>query len=161
MSAGRGRYFELEIGVTGNVAMNRHDMSARPPFATILCVALLISAGLPLKVEAAQGSVQMQILREQDAGKTVDVPVGDVAEIRLSENPTTGYRWTITQFGEKNCAVVHDQFVAPADKAYGAGGEHIWQLRAIAPGDCEIELIYSRASGNAEPRIYRVRLHVP
>lgn len=137
-------------------------MIDRPTFATIFCAALLF-AGLSLKAEIAQGSIQMQVLREQDAGKTVDVPVGDVAEIRLPENPTTGYRWAITQFSEKTCAVVHDEFIAPVNKAYGASGEHMWQLRAVAPGDCEIEFTYSRsrASDNAEQRVYRVRLHVP
>ena len=136
-------------------------MRFRRLFRTILSVAILTSAVFLLRAEAIEASAQVLVLREQDAGKTVDVPVGGVAEIRLSENPTTGYRWAIVQFSGKICAIIHDEFIPPVSNLLGAGGEHVWRLRAMAPGDCEIELIYARASGNAEPRVYRVRLHVP
>jgi inhibitor of cysteine peptidase len=133
-------------------------MSPRWLSATILGAAILTAVVFSLGVE---GGIQVQVLREQDAGKTVDVPVGDVIEIRLSENPTTGYRWTIAQSNEKICSIVRDEFIAPVNHVLGAGGEHIWQFRAMAPGDCEIELVYSRSSSNADQRIYRIRLHVP
>jgi inhibitor of cysteine peptidase len=136
-------------------------MRLRWLFATILRVAILTPAAFSLGAEAIEADVQVLVLREQDAGKIVDVPVGGVAEIRLSENPTTGYRWAIAQFSGKICAIIHDEFIPPVSNALGAGGEHVWRLRAMAPGDCEIELVYARSSGNADQRIYRVRLHVP
>jgi predicted secreted protein len=42
-------------------------------------------------------------------GQTVDLPVGQVMELRLAENPTTGYRWTFVRDGKPVCVVVADR----------------------------------------------------
>ncbi len=46
-------------------------------------------------------------LSMEDAGKTVRVPAGAVVELRLDENPTTGYRWTLPP--ETCCEMVEDR----------------------------------------------------
>jgi inhibitor of cysteine peptidase len=65
-------------------------------------------------------------------------------EIRLAENPTTGYRWTVVANGAPACAMVGDRFERPTGPP-GKGGQHLWQIKGIVPGDCEIAMQYRRS----------------
>ena len=40
------------------------------------------------------------IVTEKLANQTIDLPVGEVVEVRLEENPTTGFRWQLVSTGE-------------------------------------------------------------
>ena len=132
-------------------------MTIRPSLAALLGAVFLALAAF--SAGAVENAGPAKILREQDAGTTVDVSIGDVAEVRLAENPTTGYRWAMKPLDEKRCVLVRDEFIPPAGTALGAGGERRWQLRALASGNCDFEVVYSRSSGG-EPRVYRVRLRI-
>jgi len=94
-------------------------------------------------------------------GQTIDLAVGRTIEIRLQENPTTGFRWQLTANDGAVCAVVSDAFKAPAG-APGRGGEHGWMFEGVRPGNCDIEFRYRRSWGNsAEPeQIFRIHIHV-
>lgn len=77
-----------------------------------------------------------------DAG-TVEAGVGDEVVIRLPENATTGYVWTVTVTGLE---LVDDEMVPPgADKGVGAAGERLVRVRAVAPGRGEVVLRLGRA----------------
>ena len=77
-------------------------------------------------------------------GQTVDLPVGQVMELRLAENPTTGYRWTFVTNGKPVCVVVADRYERPSGPP-GQGGEHFWQIKGVTAGDCNIALRYGRS----------------
>ena len=47
------------------------------------------------------------------AGKTVDLPIGQVIELRLAENPTTGFKWSFVSKGEPACKIIGDSYHAP------------------------------------------------
>ena len=55
----------------------------------------------------------MLTLAESDADKTVDLPAGKTVEIRLPENATTGYRWTIETPDKSVCELVADERHGP------------------------------------------------
>jgi inhibitor of cysteine peptidase len=95
------------------------------------------------------------------AGQTIDVPAGQVMELRLPENPTTGFRWVFTSAGGPACVLSGDSFRPPTSGALGAGGEHRWDIRAVQPGICELSLAYRRSfeSGPAE-RSFTIRVRV-
>jgi len=86
----------------------------------------------------------MIVVEQGQSGQTVDLPVGQVMELRLAENPTTGYRWRFVADGTPTCVIVSDRFEGPAGPP-GAGGEHTWQIKAARPGDCDIALRYARS----------------
>ncbi len=94
-------------------------------------------------------------------GRTVDLAMGQVMELRLEENPTTGFRWSVVSDGAPACEVVASRFQAKGT-APGRGGEHAWQFRAVRAGECDIELLYRRAwDQSAEPaRVFKVRVRV-
>jgi inhibitor of cysteine peptidase len=82
-------------------------------------------------------------------GRTVTVTVGETIEIRLPENPTTGFRWQLMANDGAICAVTADRFEAPAPRALGRGGEHSWLLKALRIGECDVELRCRRRWANS------------
>jgi inhibitor of cysteine peptidase len=82
--------------------------------------------------------------------------------IRLGENPTTGYSWSLVAGGEPTCVLIDHTF-APAAGPPGQGGSHRWQFRTAQTGRGAIELVLSRpwASGAAPLRRFALVVRVP
>jgi inhibitor of cysteine peptidase len=78
------------------------------------------------------------------AGKSIDLPVGQTVEIRLQENPSTGFRWSIASDGTPQCTVVADSYQSQPGPP-GQAGVHVWDLRGVQPGQCTFEVRYSRS----------------
>lgn len=76
------------------------------------------------------------LLTDQDSGRTVEIRAGAVLTVRLKENPTMGYRWTVDEAG--NLERMGDRF--EVDGAIGAGGVRIFQFRASRVGSCELSM---------------------
>ncbi|RZT28809.1 putative secreted protein [Kribbella sp. VKM Ac-2569] len=90
----------------------------------------------------------------------VSVAVHDTVTVRLPENGTTGYVWSIAKRGE-GLSLADDRGVAAAaGGAVGAGGEHIFQLRAEQAGEWQVEFRLAREweSGVLEERRLTVRV---
>jgi inhibitor of cysteine peptidase len=75
----------------------------------------------------------MTTLTEQDSGRTVEVNVGRVVEVRLTENPTTGYRWTVEAASGVDCRF-------DAVGGIGAVGMRVFQFRSNCAGLYELRL---------------------
>jgi len=71
----------------------------------------------------------MIVVDESAAGSSVDVAAGDVLAIRLKENATTGYRWTL----ETGDGVTMEERIRPGATP-GAAGMHEFRLRAANAG---------------------------
>jgi inhibitor of cysteine peptidase len=101
------------------------------------------------------------IIGDDFNGKTIDIGVGETVEIRLPENPTTGFRWDLTAKGEPACALLDDSFT-PGAGPPGASGRRSWTFQALRQGECEVELVYHRRweEGGAPERRFRVRLRI-
>lgn len=81
------------------------------------------------------------ILNERDRDRTVEVPRGGVLDVRLQENPTTGYSWTVE--AANGLEQVGDSFEA-GSAALGAAGVHVLRFRAARPGSLELRLKHWR-----------------
>jgi inhibitor of cysteine peptidase len=83
-------------------------------------------------------------LSEGNNGETVAVRRGDTLDLRLSENPSTGFRWKVVRadrLSEEEPAP--DSTEVPArdsQSQVGRGGLRVFRFRAIAPGDGRLEL---------------------
>ena len=66
-------------------------------------------------------------------------------ELRLAENPTTGYRWNFVANGAPACMVLGDRFDHPPGGPPGQGGEHTWQIKGVTIGECDIAMRYGRS----------------
>jgi inhibitor of cysteine peptidase len=70
----------------------------------------------------------------------------DEVVMRLAENPTTGYRWQLTQSGAGELELVEDRFVTgAAGAAPGAGGSRLVRFAGRKPGEVRIEAVLRRA----------------
>jgi inhibitor of cysteine peptidase len=84
------------------------------------------------------------VVDQNQSGQTIDLPVGQVMELRLAENPTTGYRWTFATNGAPACLIVSDRF-ENAGGPPGQGGEHAWQIKGALVGECDVTMHYARS----------------
>ena len=102
----------------------------------------------------------MLTVGEADAGTTRDIAVGDIVEIRLPENASAGYRWTLEPLTA--CELLADERLAPEKSVPGAPGSHLWRLKAAQAGDCRVTIAYGRSWQRTAPpeRLFVVTLRV-
>jgi inhibitor of cysteine peptidase len=102
----------------------------------------------------------LQIAQDEN-GREVTLAVGEVVELSLPENRTTGFHWELKAKGGPVCELVKDEF-EPSVGPTGSGGIHRWQFKAVRAGSGEIELHYRRPwEQNAAPaRTYQVSVRV-
>ena len=84
------------------------------------------------------------VLTEADAGRTVEVAPGTAIELRLPENPTTGYRWVLTLAPAACARIDGDRYLAPSGQAVGAGGLRVVGIAAVTGSPCALDLAYRR-----------------
>jgi len=89
----------------------------------------------------------MTSLDERANGQRVALPMGADVELRLEENPTTGYRWQVDSPGAPALALGGERYEAPPRGKAGAPGHHVWSFRAVAPRSGIIRLSYRRHFG--------------
>jgi inhibitor of cysteine peptidase len=77
-------------------------------------------------------------------GSEVAVAVGESFELRLAENPTTGYRWQVAAESSPAIRVIGDSFRLEGD-AVGAPGMREWRLQADRPGTHSLVLVEKRS----------------
>jgi len=123
-------------------------------------LALLIAVCLLGPIHA--GRPKMLHADEQSNGRTLKLAAGELLEIVLGENPTTGYRWRFAETGAPTCTLVSDAYEPSGEGVPGQGGVHRWKIQAAEAGTCRIELVYQRPwDQNAHPRrTFRLQVEV-
>ena len=91
--------------------------------------------------------------------RDIELPVGEAFEVRLPENPTTGFRWNFSSSGEPACELLDNSFEIVADRP-GRGGSHSWQFRVAQAGHGIIELVYRRSWERDKTPARKFALHV-
>ena len=85
----------------------------------------------------------MVALVEKDNDRTVAIRLGDILQVTLPENATTGYRWAIDSYDEDLVKALANQPRYPA-QAIGSGGEVAFTFEAKKIGSGEIVLKHFR-----------------
>ncbi len=76
-------------------------------------------------------------------GKDVFAQKGDVIEIQLEENPTTGYVWAIKSINDKHLNFLEKKFRKSVE-AVGAGGVVSFFVEVIGEGISELHFSFGR-----------------
>jgi inhibitor of cysteine peptidase len=76
-------------------------------------------------------------------GQTIRIAQGTSVELRLPENPSTGYRWTLVA-PPPSVAVVEEEYSSSGSMP-GSGGERRWTFQAITPGTATLQFKRWRA----------------
>jgi inhibitor of cysteine peptidase len=134
-------------------------------FLLLARVAALVGAS-PLHVSSAgsagaEKADHMQSLTETDNDRTVDLRVGETFRVRLPENATTGYRWTIDRLDDEVVEAVGSEPDYAAG-AVGSGGAVTFTFRAKKPGTGDIALKHWRhfEGDSSVTNRFRLRLNV-
>jgi inhibitor of cysteine peptidase len=94
-------------------------------------------------IEGVGGVLEANVFTEDNNGSTVELATGDTFQIKLNENPTTGYQWTLET--TDGLEIMSDNFLPPATGLVGAGGIHEWDIKATASGTQQVTGVYSRS----------------
>jgi inhibitor of cysteine peptidase len=92
-------------------------------------------------------------------GGSVDIALGESFEIRLPENPTTGYRWQLQPSELTNFDLEEDTFERSRG-AYGAGGVRHWRFRARKAGVTHLDMEYRRSWESQVTETFRITIRV-
>jgi inhibitor of cysteine peptidase len=78
-------------------------------------------------------------------GTVTALPVGDIAQVILQGNATTGYTWHYTLTGDGVLTLVSDCYSITAPTSIvGAGGTYTWNFKALKAGEASITFKYYR-----------------
>ena len=114
-------------------------MKTSGPYTTMAW--MVVGLGLWCPLYARQPKM-VQVDRSYN-GREVVLAVGDVVDISLAENPTTGFRWELAAKPGPACLLVKSTF-EPAVGPPGKGGTHHWHFQAAHSGTAEVALEYRR-----------------
>ena len=92
-------------------------------------------------IEDAEGAFEANVFTEDNNGTTVELVTGDTFQIKLNENPTTGYQWTLET--TSGLEIMSDNFLPPAPGLIGAGGIHEWDIKTTASGTQQVTGVYT------------------
>jgi inhibitor of cysteine peptidase len=101
------------------------------------------AASLGGAIAAAKEAAAMVTLTEQDNGRRVPVQVGDLVEIHLAENATTGYRWAPDSH-DAGAVKLAEATARYPNTAVGSGGEAIFRFEVVGAGSSTLSLKYWR-----------------
>ena len=100
------------------------------------------------------------VVGEGHNGAALSAKPGDTLVVRLAENPTTGFRWAVTQAAAGVLQPLSDDFEA-GGTAPGAGGARVLRYRVSATGEASLALQLARPwEANAPRSTFQVRLSV-
>jgi inhibitor of cysteine peptidase len=122
--------------------------------AFILIVALVAIASTGCT--STNASNEPLRLTEADNGKAFTVKTGDLIEVAIAGNPTTGFTWAPVM-GDKDIALLElvgePAYAADATDGtiVGSGGIYTITFKATAVGEATIDLVYSRSWEVAAP----------
>lgn len=90
--------------------------------------------------------------------------VGEVFNLRLPSNPTTGFRWVMREDGAPVLQLLGPEVYSTPEEAgvVGSAGVSTWRFRAIARGESRLSLDYRRPweNGVAAEKNFDCRVQV-
>ncbi|HEY7431804.1 MAG TPA: protease inhibitor I42 family protein [Streptosporangiaceae bacterium] len=86
----------------------------------------------------------MADIEVRTSGATVSASESDRIVIRLPENPSTGYQWSVAELGGP-LEIVSNEYVMAGQIVPGAAGERVVVVRPRAPGSARLRLQLKRS----------------
>ena len=80
------------------------------------------------------------ILTKDNAGSNVGLKSGDMLEVRLPENPTTGYRWAVDSVDTRVLQLDTTPYEPATDAGVGGGGTRVFRFSVAGSGSSVLRL---------------------
>src|SRR4026209_30371 len=107
----------------------------------IAITSLLYACAAETSQEQSKSTIQ---LTEADAGRLVELRVGDILEVTLPGNPTTGFQWEVSAINSAILKPMGEPKFEPSSNAVGSGGNVTLRFEAVGTGQTELKLIHHR-----------------
>jgi inhibitor of cysteine peptidase len=140
----------LQPGEQGISGVNRRPWEPAATGVTFFSLSLVVedsSCGgnvctIPIPTPAVPP--RFHVYTEADSGKAVQEPLGETFNIRLQENPTTGYLWNMTVTG--GLMISRDEYIPSSStpQTVGSGGIRSFTLVTSARGGQAVTAEYRR-----------------
>ncbi len=104
-----------------------------------LCIIALVLAGATDRSGATEKTITAS-----DAGRPIELRVGQELVLNLESNPSTGYSWSLTDTRHPVLISLGKPTYKHAASVPGAGGLQSWTFRATEPGVQTLKLEYRR-----------------
>ncbi len=91
-------------------------------------------------------------------GNAFTVWVGDMILLNLTENPSTGYRWTLSSDFKPVLELQKDDF-SPSGAAPGASGSRTWKFETTQAGHVDLKLECRRSWEKRAAETFTVSIH--
>ncbi|XGI83755.1 protease inhibitor I42 family protein [Halorutilales archaeon Cl-col2-1] len=115
---------------------------------TVLGLALVVvTAGCTAPTDGTDSERESLSLGLNDSGRCYEVESGTEFTVRLSENPSTGYRWNVTQ--KEGVRIQNSTYVEPDSSKLGAPGTRLIDGVVEETGGLRAE--YVRGFDDSEP----------
>ena len=121
--------------------------SLKQLLVVVLCLCLVCLTTACREGSAAPENIY--IADEADNGQTVTMGVGDVLQVMLEENQSTGYSWSVVTNDQEVLQLSDEPAYEVESDAEGAGGEVTWVFDAIGPGTSVLRMVYAVAQETA------------
>lgn len=89
-------------------------------------------------------SLAMRQFTGNDNGTSVELRMGEIIEVVLSGNPTTGFIWTVAPSSTRILRQVGQPKFKPDFRLIGAGGKNTFCFKVVLRGQGKLNLIYHR-----------------
>jgi len=89
----------------------------------------------------------MPTVNESMNGSAIEIQLGGELDLSLSENSTTGYRWSMLDPGTPVLQLEQETREPPTTRP-GAGTARRWRFRAVARGAADVRLRHGRSWGD-------------
>ena len=103
----------------------------------------------------SQGDVIM-LLGKENSGTTNEIAVGDLLQIELEGNPSTGFWWHFQGLDEEYLEVVKEEAEKVSKRRLGAPELGRWRLRAKRCGETTVKMAYYRQWEGVDKAVDRV-----
>ena len=92
-----------------------------------------------IMAQDSQPSITIDI-DQADSCQTIQVKNGEIFDLRLQENPSTGFQWSVSPEQTEIIKLTHSVYEGDQPQLPGRGGHHLFRFLALKPGKTELHL---------------------
>jgi inhibitor of cysteine peptidase len=118
-----------------NIAL--HNCTTSPPVPTAQPKQQSIQ---PPPSRHTSQSMSEVTLSQADSGTVLTLKRGQTLILRLDENSTTGYRWSLPALDTEVLQLKSDDINLPSNTGIGGGGQRVFTFQANNPGQVKLQL---------------------
>jgi len=136
--------------------------TASQQIAILASLNLAIAVSFVHKPQSPHTSQSMSevTLSQADSGTVLTLKRGQTLILRLDENATTGYRWSLPALDGEVLQLKSDDFNLPSNTGIGGGGQRVFSFQANNPGQVQLQLKNWRESVGDESTIKQFQVTV-